>query len=355
MKKLYLLSYSILNFVIKNLPMTLEERLGTFVKLNQTLLDLSSAEYNEIITQAAKNNHWFNASNVEQAILGLVHLTEPIKMTSWLTGYETKFVKQKIIGLIMAGNIPLVGFHDLMCILLSGHKAVIKLSSQDRFLMQWIIQKICKIEPKFINQINICDQLKNMDAVIATGSNNTARYFDYYFGKYPKIIRKNRTSVAVLSGNETSTELKKLGKDVFTYFGLGCRNVSKILVPKKYDFSPLLDVWTTFKENTNNFKYQNNYDYNKSIYLVNGTTHLDTGFLLLTESEALTSPISVLYYQHYQSSHDLDQYLLEHQEKIQCVVSGLASKKFIPFGQTQTPEISDYADGIDVMQFLNTI
>ena len=333
----------------------MEERLGTFVKLNQTLLDLSSAEYNEIITQAAKNNHWFNASNVDQAILGLINLTEPIKMKSWLKGYKTKLVKQKIIGLIMAGNIPLAGFHDLMCILLSGHKAVIKLSSQDLFLMQWIIQKICKIEPEFINQINICDQLKDIDAVIATGSNNTARYFDYYFGKYPHIIRKNRTSVAVLTGNETCTELKKLGKDVFTYFGLGCRNVSKILVPKKYNFSILLDVWATFKKNTDNFKYQNNYDYNKSIYLVNGITHLDTGFLLLAESEALTSPISVLYYQHYQSSNDLNKYLHEHQEKIQCVVSGLASKKFIPFGQTQIPEISDYADGIDVMEFLNTI
>ena len=163
--------------------MKLEERLGTFVKLNQTLLDLSSTEYTEIITQAAKNNHWFNASNVEQAILGLVHLTEPIKMKSWLIGYNTKLVKQKIIGLIMAGNVPLVGFHDLMCILLSGHKAVIKLSSQDRFLMQWIIQKICKIEPKFINQINICDQLKDIDAVIATGNDFSANQFRKYFNK----------------------------------------------------------------------------------------------------------------------------------------------------------------------------
>ena len=335
--------------------MKLEERLNAFVKLNQTLHDLSSTEYTEIITQAAKNNHWFNAPNVEQAILGLIHLTEPIKMKSWLNTYDIKLVKQKTIGLIMAGNVPLVGFHDLMCILLSGHKAVIKLSSQDLFLMQWIIQKISKIEPKFINQINICDQLKDMDAVIATGSNNTARYFDYYFGKYPHIIRKNRTSVAVLSGNETRTELKKLGKDVFTYFGLGCRNVSKILVPKKYDFSTLLNVWKSFKKNINNFKYQNNYDYNKSIYLVNGITHLDTGFLLLTESEALTSPISVLYYQHYHSSHDLSRYIQENRGKIQCVVSGRASKKFIPFGQTQIPKISDYADGIDVMQFLSTI
>ena len=335
--------------------MRLEERLNAFVKLNQTLIELSSAEYAQIITQATKNNHWFNAPSVKQAVLGLIHLTEPIKMKSWLSNYEIKLMKQKIIGLIMAGNIPMVGFHDLMCILLSGHKAAIKLSGQDLFLMQWIIKKICKIEPKFINQINICNQLKNMDAVIATGSNNTARYFDYYFGKYPHIIRKNRTSVAVLSGNESSNELKKLGQDVFTYFGLGCRNVSKIWVPKNYDFSALLDVWISFKKHTDNFKYQNNYDYNKSIYLVNGVPHLDTGFLLLTESEALTSPISVLYYQHYQSSYDLDQYLHEHQKKIQCVVSSLASKKFIPFGQTQIPEVSDYADGIDVMQFLNTI
>jgi hypothetical protein len=335
--------------------MKLEERLNAFVKLNQILSELSAAHRTEIITQAANNNRWFDTSNVEQALAGLIHMTEPVKMEAWLTGYHIKSAKQKIIGLIMAGNIPLVGFHDLMCVLLSGHKVAIKLSSQDLFLMQWIIRKICEIEPAFIGQINVCEQLKDMDAVIATGSNNTARYFDYYFGKYPHIIRKNRTSVAILNGKETDTELMELGKDVFTYFGLGCRNVSKIWVPKDYDFSPLLDLWAPFKKVADNFKYHNNYEYNKSIYLVNGVDHLDTGFLLLTESEELTSPISVLYYQQYQYLSDLDHYLTEHQDKIQCTVSNQASKKFIPFGQTQLPEVSDYADGMDVMKFLNTL
>tara|TARA_X000001036_G_C20671280_1_gene802569 strand:- start:1378 stop:2385 length:1008 start_codon:yes stop_codon:yes gene_type:complete len=335
--------------------MKLEERLSAFIKLNQILSELSAPERAEIITQAGNNNHWFNAPNIEKSLKGLIHLTEPIKMKSWLNSYKIKSVKQKIIGLIMAGNIPLVGFHDLMCVLLSGHKAIVKLSSQDLFLMQWIIQKICEIEPAFIKQINVCEKLKDMDAVIATGSNNTARYFDYYFGKYPNIIRKNRTSLAILTGNETDTELIELGKDVFTYFGLGCRNVSKLWVPKNYNFSPLLNLWSAFKRVTDNFKYQNNYDYNKSIYLVNGIAHLDTGFLLLTESEAFNSPISVLYYQQYQSSSDLNKYLAEQQDKIQCIVSNQASKKFIPFGKTQIPEVSDYADGVDVMQFLNTI
>ena len=243
----------------------------------------------------------------------------------------------------------------MICVLLSGHKAAIKLSSQDLFLMQWIIRKLCEIEPAFIDQIDVCEQLKVMDAVIATGSNNTARYFDYYFGKYPHIIRKNRTSVAILNGKETDTELMKLGKDVFTYFGLGCRNVSKIWVPQDYDFLPLLDLWASFKKVADNFKYHNNYEYNKSIYLVNGVTHLDTGFLLLTESEALTSPISVLYYQQYQNLTEVDQYLTQNQDKIQCIVSSQLSKNFIPFGQTQVPEISDYADGMDVMRFLNTL
>ena len=335
--------------------MKFEERVNAFVKLNQVLSEPLASEIDEIITQAANNNRWFDRSNVEKALSGLIHLTEPVKMEAWLTGYNIQSAKQKIIGLIMAGNIPLVGFHDLMCVLLSGHKAAIKLSSQDLFLMQWIIRKLCEIEPAFIDQIDVCEQLKEMDAVIATGSNNTARYFNYYFGKYPHIIRKNRTSVAILNGKETDTELKALGNDVFTYFGLGCRNVSKIWVPQDYDFLTLLDLWAPFIKISNNFKYHNNYEYNKSIYLVNGVTHLDTGFLLLTESETLSSPISVLYYQKYQNLTEVNQYLTDNQEKIQCTVSSEVSKKFIPFGQTQVPEISDYADGMDVMRFLNTL
>jgi len=335
--------------------MKLEERLNTFIKLNQVLIELSAIERAEIIKQAANNNRWFNTSSVEQALSGLIHLTDPVKMKTWLTGYDLKPSKQKIIGLIMAGNIPFVGFHDLICVLLSGHKAAIKLSSQDLFLMQWIIRKLCEIEPAFIDQIDVCEQLKVMDAVIATGSNNTARYFDYYFGKYPHIIRKNRTSVAILNGKETDTELMKLGKDVFTYFGLGCRNVSKIWVPQDYHFLNLLDLWVSFKKVADNFKYHNNYEYNKSIYLVNGVNYLDTGFLLLTESEALTSPISVLYYQQYQNLTEVDQYLTQNQDKIQCIVSSQSSRNFIPFGQTQVPDISDYADGMDVMRFLSTL
>ena len=335
--------------------MKLEERLNAFIKLNQVLSELSASERAEIITQAANNNRWFDTSNVEQALSGLIHLTDPVKMKTWLTGYDLKPSKQKIIGLIMAGNIPLVGFHDLICVLLSGNKAAIKLSSQDLFLMQWIIRKLCEIEPAFIDQIDVCEQLKVMDAVIATGSNNTARYFDYYFGKYPHIIRKNRTSVAILNGKETDTELMELGKDVFTYFGLGCRNVSKIWVPQDYHFLNLLDLWVSFKKVADNFKYHNNYEYNKSIYLVNGVNYLDTGFLLLTESEALTSPISVLYYQQYQNLTEVDQYLTQNQDKIQCIVSSQSSRNFIPFGQTQVPDISDYADGIDVMRFLSTL
>ena len=335
--------------------MKLQERLNAFIKLNLVLSELSASERAEIITQAANNNRWFDTSNVEQALSGLIHLTDPVKMKTWLTGYDLKPSKQKIIGLIMAGNIPFVGFHDLICVLLSGHKAAIKLSSQDLFLMQWIIRKLCEIEPAFIDQIDVCEQLKVMDAVIATGSNNTARYFDYYFGKYPHIIRKNRTSVAILNGKETDTELMKLGKDVFTYFGLGCRNVSKIWVPQDYHFLNLLDLWVSFKKVADNFKYHNNYEYNKSIYLVNGVNYLDTGFLLLTESEALTSPISVLYYQQYQNLTEVDQYLTQNQDKIQCVVSSQSSRNFIPFGQTQVPDISDYADGMDVMRFLSTL
>jgi hypothetical protein len=177
--------------------------------------------------------------------------------------------------------------------------------------------------------------------VIATGSDNTARYFEYYFRTKPHIIRKNRSSIAVLTGNETDDQLIALGKDVFSYFGLGCRNVSKLVVPEGYDFTRPLRLWEVYHDVSNHHKYVNNYDYNKSILLINGTHHFDNGFALLTPNEALVSPISVLYYA---TSADLAS------DKIQCIVGSGAN--YIPFGTTQEPTLTDYADNVDTLKFL---
>jgi hypothetical protein len=243
----------------------------------------------------------------------------------------------------MAGNIPLVGFHDLLCVLISGHRLSAKLSSQDSVLMRYVVEKLVAIEPRFKDYISFVERMNDADAVIATGSDNTARYFEYYFRNIPHIIRKNRSSCAILRGTETNEQLIALGKDVFSYFGLGCRNVSKLFVPKDYDFKRLLDLWQPYHDVFNHHKYVNNYDYNKSILLVNRTPHLDNGFVLITENKALVSPISVVYYEVGEPDPSSD--------KIQCVVSA----EHVPFGKTQEPELTDYADRVDTLKFLTAL
>lgn len=253
----------------------------------------------------------------------------------------------------MAGNIPAVGFHDLMCVLLSGNSAVIKLSASDSFFTKWLIAKLVSLEPEFEGYIQIEEMLKGMDAYIATGSDNSARYFHYYFGKYPSVIRANRTSVAVLSGNESDKELESLGIDIFLYFGLGCRNVAKIFVKDVTFLQRFLNVMEKFQTVTLNHKYVNNYDYNKSIYLVNREPHLDNGFLLLKESDELVSPIGVLYYETYDSQEELLIKLERLESKIQCVVGDpRLMPGVIGFGEAQFPKPWDYADRVDTMKFL---
>jgi hypothetical protein len=254
----------------------------------------------------------------------------------------------------MAGNIPLVGFHDLLCVLISGHMAQIKLSSKDSKLPSYIIKHLLWLEPGFEKNISVTEgKLHDFDAVIATGSDNSARYFHQYFGKYPNIIRKNRTSVAVLSGNESTQELSQLGEDVFSYFGLGCRNVSKIYAPVGYDFTLLLDAWQGFHDIIHHHKYSNNYDYQKSILLVNRLPFLDNGFVLLQENERLVSPISVVYTESYTTPKNLHEKLSAIREKIQCITGN--GDSFIPFGQAQYPSLGDYADQIDTLKFLSEL
>lgn len=333
----------------------LANRLSAFHSLGDYIRQLSPETRSTIARQAGQHNSFFDEANVSAALDGIAAMLQKEELENWLSPYavpETNASPQKV-GVVMAGNIPAVGFHDALCILISGHTLLAKPSSSDPFLLPHLLEKLVEIEPAFASQIKIVPMLKDADAIIATGSDNTARYFEYYFAKRPHIIRKNRTSVAVLTGLETPEELAALGDDILRYYGLGCRNVAKAYVPQGYDFVPFFEAIEDQKGIADFHKYRNNYDYNKSIYLVNGVPHLDNGFLMVTESEQLVSPISVLFYETYISDQELEHKLAAVQEKIQCVVSkeGRWPNSFA-FGQAQCPTLQDYADGVDTMAFL---
>jgi len=258
----------------------------------------------------------------------------------------------------LAGNIPLVGFHDVICVLATGNIALIKMSSSDDKLLPTVLKQLVDFEPLLAEYIEYTDRLKNFDAIIATGSNNSSRYFDYYFGKVPNIIRKNRNSIAILGGNESQSEIEALGNDIFDYFGLGCRNVSKIYIPKGYEMKKFFEPLEIYQPIINHFKYNNNYDYNKSIYLVNGVKHFDNGFLLVKEDSSFASPLSVLFYEEYDSIEDIEKLVDSEQAHIQCVVSGIdlqINRRKVSFGQSQYPKLWDYADDVNTIEFLNRI
>jgi hypothetical protein len=332
--------------------MTKDERIAGFVELAQTISQFDSVYKDELFSKTVNTNPWFTAKNVERALNGIVHLIRPATISNWLNNY-TLPQEPKQVGIVMAGNIPLVGFHDFLSVLLAGHKAVIKLSSQDNMLLPVIIEMLVKINPLFSKQILVVDKLTGIDAVIATGSDNSARYFNKYFKDIPHIIRHNRTSVAVLNGHESVEDLQLLGDDIFSYFGLGCRNVAKIFIPAGYDMKLLLDALEEHHEVINHPKYFNNYEYNKAIYLVNKTPHLDTGYALFTQSSAMVSPLAVIYYDEYSNENQLNSTLEDYTDKIQCIVrNSLLAVENIPNGKSQLPEIEDYADNMDTMLFL---
>jgi hypothetical protein len=328
--------------------MNLSERIDAFAQLGQTMLHLPPEERDALAQRAKAANGWFTPESVSQALDGIAYMLDREKLEKWTSAYSLDPEVPKVVGVIMAGNIPMVGFHDLMSVLLSGHIAAVKMSSQDRVLMQQVVEWLIEIEPRFKRNIDIREKLDLVDAVIATGSDNTARYFEYYFGKYPHIIRKNRTSVAVLDGTETPDELEALGRDIFSYYGLGCRNVSKVFTPQGFDFKTVFPHWESYAEVANHNKYRNNYDYQKAIYLVNGEPHLDTGFLLIRTTTELVSPTAVLFHEAFEDIRAMDTIRETHAEKIQCIVG----HGYIPFGQAQCPEPWDYADGVNVMEFL---
>lgn len=314
-------------------------------------------ELNEIISDELHYNAWFTPENVKKAVTSIGHMLNSADLETWLGKYTFNNSNKKV-GLILAGNIPLVGFHDVLCVLASGNHALIKASSQDSHLIKYMLEKLVEIDNSFAGSFSFIERLENFDAVIATGSNNTSRYFDYYFGKVPNIIRKNRNSIAVLTGNETAEQLHELGHDIFDYYGLGCRNVSKLLVPDGYNFNFFFESIEDYSPIIHHHKYNNNYDYNKSIYLVNSDKHFDNGFLLLKQDERLTSPLAVLFYSNYDDIKDAERIINTESEKIQCVVSATpldVNNQVVAFGQSQQPKLWDYADGIDTMEFLSKL
>lgn len=317
-------------------------------------------EWAEIKLQAGLANSWFTpgfttlsvqniaASYLQQATL--VRFTEKYRLPA-------KNHSPKRVGLVMAGNIPLVGFHDFLCVFLNGHPMTIKPSSRDRLLIEHLAGKLCEWEPRLNGEIIFAEMLKGCDAYIATGSNNSARYFDYYFKKYPHIIRRNRTSVAILTGDETPEELAGLSDDVHLYFGLGCRNVTQVYVPRGYDFIPLLEAFKRYNYFFDHPKYKNNYDYQLALHLLNNKYYMSSGSLLLSENDSLFSPVSQLNYRFYDNTAPaVDE--IGNMQDLQCLVSKpglLTAFHSVPFGQAQTPSLTDYADGVDTMEFLRTL
>jgi hypothetical protein len=274
-------------------------------------------------------------------------------LEAWLSPYPPA-VQERTIAVVMAGNVPMVGFHDLLSILIAGHHILIKESSKDRVLIHFITDSLIEVEPRFSQAIRFADQLKNFDAIIATGSDNASRYFEFYFSRYPNIIRKNRTSVAILDGQETVDDLKLLGTDILSYFGLGCRNVSKLFLPEGYTPETLFPHWDNFSDIIHHHKFNNNYDYQKSLLLINQMPHLDNGFMLLAENDRLVSPISVLYYEFYKDKSLLSDRIGQIRNKIQCIV-GKTDNAGVTYGQAQFPAVADYADNVDTLRFLSSL
>lgn len=323
-------------------------QLGTFFKEEST-------KDNPVFTKAYQQNPWFTIEYTKKAIAAWGDQLNTEHLNKWLSVYQDMpQPAPKNVVVIMAGNIPLVGLHDLLSVLVCGHKAIVKLSSDDTVLMKWVIENIINIAPEWADKIEITDERlpKNFDAVIATGSNNTNRYFEYYFKTKPSLLRKARTSVAVLTGNETPEDLHKLGEDIFTYFGLGCRNVSKIYVPEGYDIAHFYEGIADFYEHINHNKYANNYTYHKAILLMNLTKHFDNNFLLLKEDTNIASPLGVMFYEQYTNLDELSKTLENNKDQIQCVVSKISLNNSVPLGKAQQPELTDYADGIDTVKFL---
>lgn len=322
------------------------------VKNNDTFFDA----FVDLIHLSQSHNGWFTPEQVYFSIQSWAKALTEENLSQWLSPYELKETDPKNIGLILAGNIPLVGFHDFLTVLITGNNVLVKTSSNDQHLVKFLAKYLIYLDDRFEKKITFVEgKLEGFDAIIATGSNNTSRYFDYYFKKVPNIIRKNRNSVAILSGKESQQDLENLGEDIFRYFGLGCRNVSKLFVPKGYDFKVFFESIFRYKDVIFYEKYANNYDYNKAVFLMSLYKLLDNEFLTLKEDTSYSSPISSVFYEFYDDLDEVKSRLKLDEEKIQCIVSNNIVENSISFGQTQKPMLWDYADNIDTIDFLNRL
>lgn len=330
--------------------MNLTERMDLLADWRQRLIEDPNRA--KIFEQAYYKNRWFTIENIELMFNNVIELfLAPKQLTEWLAKYDLEGAGPKVVGLVFAGNVPMVGFHDLLSVIASGHHCQIKLSSKDELLVKWLLEHLYACGDVHREHYVIVERLQNFDAVIATGSNNSSRYFEQYFGKYPNIIRKNRTGVAVLDGSESGGDLLELGDDLFCYFGLGCRNVSKILVPLGYDLTRLLDALEPFGDLMNHDGYKNSYDYYRSILLLNNTPHLASDFMMIEENEKLFSPIGTLYFEYYKNKTALQEWIDKAGDDIQCIIG----KDYLPFGSSQKPKLWDYADGVDTLAFLSQL
>ena len=308
------------------------------------------------VAKSAIANPWFDTVSYEMALKQITgQFLEEALLRSWIKRYKINAIKEtKIIGLILAGNIPLVGLHDVLCVYLSGHLAHVKLSAKDKYVLRHLVEVLADFDPGVSDQIQFVERLKNVNALIGTGTDNTKMHLDYYFDHVPRLLRGNRNSVAVLDGKETLEELELLAGDIFSYYGLGCRNVSKLYVPEDYDFESLVKVLASNRKIINHPKYANNYDYNLAVLTINKIKHINCGNVLIIEDKALTSRIATLHVEYYDDLSFLKDKLVNQRQQIQCVVSHLPLKEIHPiaFGDSIRPGLSDYADGLDTMHFL---
>ncbi len=345
--------------------MDLETRINSFVELGKFLSDYLNGKaqhklhdkLDQTVSSAIHHNGWFTVENIKFALKNWADVLTQDKLEHWLDSYQLNTPTQpKTIAVIMAGNIPLVGFHDFLCVLLSGNNILVKQSSNDQTLLPVLSDFLIVNNDNWSSKIEFTkEKLEYFDAVIATGSNNTARYFEYYFSNKPNIIRKNRNSVALISRDDTKEDLKKMGEDIFRYYGLGCRNVSKIYIPHDFKIDKFYEAIFSWQNLLDNHKYANNYDYNKAVYLMSEFSIFDNGFLLLKEDTNFSSPIGTLFFERYNQLQQVKDLLNEHQEKLQCIVSNQLEENHIAYGQTQKPSLRDYADNVDTLNFLKQL
>lgn len=331
----------------------LKDLISTISKLEQVCTPQNES-LQLVINRTYVENNWLTKDNYWDAIFNWLPLLSESELSQF--SEQSQFSNNpKQVGIIMAGNIPMVGFHDLLCVLLSGHIAIIKPSSDDKYVIPYLLEALTIVEPELFKHYKIVERMDNIDAVIATGSNNSFRYFEYYFRSIPSLLRKNRKSIAVISSEETEEELRLLANDVFDYFGLGCRNVSLIFIPKDFDFTKVLDQFMIFKELSNHNKYANNYTYHRALLLMNSAKHLDTGFALFQEKRDLNAPLSCIYYSFYDDISEVYDFISEQEENIQCIVGKNIHADTVPLGKSQMPELEDFADNINTFNFLNSL